>query len=192
MALPHTWSTYETTGEVHPFIKTATERDDSYWWYGWGWYRKHFTISSEHRARLVFLEFDGVQKYARILSQWDPGGEHKGGYNSFSLDVTAQVHFGGDNLLARAGFQPRRRSPLRRHSPDRRRGNFDVYGGIYRDVRLVITDRLHVPFQGSAEHEGGTFVTTPAVNGDERHRPGPGPGSRTATRRPAIAPWSAR
>src|SRR5581483_4737646 len=45
-------------------------------------------------------------------------------------------------------------------------GNFDVYGGIYRDVRLVLTDRLHVPFQGSAQHEGGTFVTTPQVSAE--------------------------
>ena len=45
-------------------------------------------------------------------------------------------------------------------------GNFDVYGGIYRDVRLVATDPVHVPFQGSAEHEGGTFVTTPRVDSD--------------------------
>src|SRR5260370_37673193 len=43
-------------------------------------------------------------------------------------------------------------------------GNFDVYGGIYRDVRLVIRDHLSIPFQGSADQEGGTFVTTPQVS----------------------------
>src|SRR5260370_42139666 len=43
-------------------------------------------------------------------------------------------------------------------------GNFDVYGGIYRDVRLVIRDHLSLPFQGSADQEGGTFVTTPQVS----------------------------
>src|SRR5579875_3106810 len=42
VALPHTWSVYETTHDLHPFIEHATEREDSYWWYGWGWYRKHF------------------------------------------------------------------------------------------------------------------------------------------------------
>src|SRR5437868_4566766 len=42
VALPHTWSVYETTRDPHPFIEHATEREDSYWWYGWGWYRKHF------------------------------------------------------------------------------------------------------------------------------------------------------
>ncbi|MDP2991402.1 MAG: glycoside hydrolase family 2 TIM barrel-domain containing protein, partial [Kiritimatiellota bacterium] len=42
-------------------------------------------------------------------------------------------------------------------------GNFNVYGGIYRDVRIMVKDRLHIPFQGSADHEGGTFVTTPDI-----------------------------
>ena len=45
-------------------------------------------------------------------------------------------------------------------------GNFNVYGGITRDVRLVIKDRLHFPYQGSADYEGGTFITTPKVSAD--------------------------
>jgi hypothetical protein len=43
-------------------------------------------------------------------------------------------------------------------------GNFNVYGGIYRDVRLVIKNRLHFPYQGSADYEGGAFITTPRVS----------------------------
>src|SRR5579885_1530863 len=48
VALPHTWSTYETTGDLHPFIRSAAEKDDSYWWCGWGWYRKRFTVGREY------------------------------------------------------------------------------------------------------------------------------------------------
>ena len=165
VAVPHTWSTYETTRDVHPFIRNPSERDDSYWWYGWGWYRKHFTVGPEHAGRLVFLEFDGVQKYAKVYLNGALVGEHKGGYTSFSLDVTKQVHFGAENVLA-VQVSNRRDDPFGVIPPSTA-GNFDVYGGIYRDVRLVLTDRLHVPFQGSADHEGGTFVTTPEV-GEQR------------------------
>jgi hypothetical protein len=42
--IPHTWMTYETTGDIHPFIKNASEEDNPYWWTGWGWYRKHLSI----------------------------------------------------------------------------------------------------------------------------------------------------
>ena len=46
-------------------------------------------------------------------------------------------------------------------------GDFNTYGGIYRDVTIVIKDKLFIPMQGSAIHEGGTFVTTPKVSEKE-------------------------
>ena len=61
VAVPHTWQTYETTGEVHPFIHDASEKDDPYWWRGWGWYRKHFSIAQGQAGRKIFVEFDAVQ-----------------------------------------------------------------------------------------------------------------------------------
>lgn len=80
IALPHTWSTYETTGELHPFIRQPSEKDDKFWWYGWGWYRKIVCLSAEHRNKKLFLEFDGVMKYSRIYINGRLVGEHKGGY----------------------------------------------------------------------------------------------------------------
>lgn len=162
IALPHTWSTYETTGDVHPFIENASERDDSYWWYGWGWYRKHFTIARTLAGRRIYVEFDGVQKYARVYLNGAYLGDHRGGYTGFSFDLTDHVVFGADNVLS-VEVSNRRDDPFG-GIPPMTAGNFDVYGGIYRDVRLVVTDPLHIPYQGSAEHEGGTFVTTPSVS----------------------------
>jgi hypothetical protein len=164
IALPHTWGTYETTGEVHPFIKTATERDDSYWWYGWGCYRKHIVIGSEYANRLVSLEFDAVQKYSKIFVNGKPAAEHKGGYNSFSVDITPYVLFGKENVVA--VLVSNRRDDPYGAIPPMTAGNWNVYGGISRDVRLVIKDRLHFPYQGSADYEGGTFITTPKVSAE--------------------------
>lgn len=164
IALPHTWNTYETTREVHPFIKTATERDDTYWWYGWGWYRKHLVIGKQYAGHLVSLEFDGVQKYSKVYVNGKSAGEHKGGYTSFTVDITPYVQFGQDNLIA-VQVSNQRNDPFGTIPPSTA-GNFDVYGGIDRDVRLVIKDRLHFPYQGSADYEGGTFITTPTVSAD--------------------------
>ncbi|NJK94220.1 MAG: hypothetical protein HC905_04135 [Bacteroidales bacterium] len=58
--------TYETTGDVHPFVRNASEKDNSYWWNGWGWYRKRILIGNIYNDKKIFLEFDGVQKYARV------------------------------------------------------------------------------------------------------------------------------
>ena len=164
IALPHTWQTYETTGDIHPFIKYPSETDDPYWWKGWGYYRKHFQAASSLEGKKIEVEFDGVQKYSRIYLNGEYIGEHKGGFTSFYFDLTPFVRFGEDNVLAIAVSN--RRDDIYR-IPPMIAGNWNVYGGIYRDVRLVVKDRLHIPFQGSYEHEGGTFITTPVATAEE-------------------------
>lgn len=163
VALPHTWHTFETTREIHPFIARPSERDSKYWWYGWGVYRKTFVLDPKTiDGRRVFAEFDGVMKYCRIFLNGKELGDHKGGYGSFDFDLTSQLR-SGTNVLAVA-VNARRDDVFR--IPPMTAGNFDVYGGIYRDVRIVVKSAVHIPFQGSAEHEGGTFVTTPQVSAD--------------------------
>ena len=160
ISIPHTWSTFETTGETHPFIRNASEKDDPYWWNGWGWYRKHFIINSCSDYERVFVEFEGVQKYCRVWINGNYLGDHKGGYGSFDFDITPFVKAGEDNLLAVAVSN---RMNDEYSIPPMSAGNFDVYGGIYRDVTLVLKNNLYIPMQGSASHEGGTFITTPAL-----------------------------
>lgn len=164
VGLPHTWQTYETTGDLHPFIKDASERDDPYWWKGWGYYRKHFTVSEALKDKKVSVEFDGVQKYSRIYLNGKYVGDHKGGFTSFYFDLTPFIRFGEDNVMVVAVNN--RRDDKYRIAP-MTAGNWNVYGGIYRDARLVIKDKIHIPYQGSYIHEGGTFITTPLVTEKE-------------------------
>ncbi len=164
ISIPHTWSTYETTGELHPFIRNASETDNPYWWTGWGWYRKHFSVNREYADRKVFVEFEGVQKYCKVWVNGKYLGDHKGGYGSFDFDITESLKPGEDNVLVVA-VNNKQKDEFK--IPPLAAGNFDVYGGIYRDVTLVLKDKLFIPMQGSASHEGGTFITTPQVSEKE-------------------------
>jgi len=161
IAVPHTWQTYETTGDVHPYIKNASERDDPYWWKGWGYYRKQFEVSDELKDKKIFLEFDGVQKYAKVYVNGELVGDHKGGFNSFSFDITSEIKWGKKNFLVVMVNNFRRD---KYNIPPMTAGNWDVYGGIYRDVRLMVKNKVYIPYQGSSEQEGGTFVTTPEIS----------------------------
>jgi len=161
ISLPHTWQTFETTGDIHPYIKNPSERDNSYWWKGWGYYRKHFFVAKQLKDKKVFVEFDGVQKYSRIYLNGEFIGDHKGGFNSFYFDLTPFIKWGQDNVLAVAVNNYRRD---KHRIPPMTAGNWNVYGGIYRDVRLVVKNKCYIPYQGSYKHEGGTFVTTPVVS----------------------------
>ena len=161
VCVPHTWQTYETTHELHPYIRNAAASDNPYWWDGWGWYRKRIIIGEEYAGRRIRFEFDGVQKYSRIYLNGKYLGDHKGGFTSFYVDATDAVNFGGENVLVVA-VQNSLNDKFR--IPPMNAGNWAVYGGIVRDVRLVITDPVNIPFQGSYKHEGGTFITTPQVS----------------------------
>ena len=164
ISLPHTWMTYETTGDLHPFIMNPSESENPYWWTGWGWYRKHFSIKGDNTDRKIFIEFEGVQKYCKIWINGTYLGDHKGGYGSFDFDLTKYIRPGEDNVLAVA-VNNRQNDIFR--TPPMVPEEFNVYGGIYRDVTIVLKNKLYIPMQGSALHEGGTFVTTPHVTEQE-------------------------
>lgn len=164
VAVPHTWHTYETTGAKHPFIRDPDESDNPYWWQGWGWYRKVVRIGRCHSNRHVFLEFDGVQKFCRVYCNNQLMAEHHGGFNSFSVDITEAVRWDNENIIAIAVSA--RPDDDFGGIPPMSAGNWVLYGGIYRDVRLVLKNGVHIPFQGAADYDGGTFITTPEVDHD--------------------------
>lgn len=161
IALPHTWSTYETTGDLHPFIKFPSEKDDTYWWYGWGIYRKKLAFDSILKDKEIFIELDGVQKYCKLYLNGKYIGDHKGGFNSFYFPLTENILWDQENTLAIA-VNGRRNDEFR--IPPMTAGNWDVYSGIYRDVRIVAKNKVHFPFQGSYKHEGGVFIITHEVS----------------------------
>ncbi len=162
ISIPHTWSTFETTGDMHPFIKNTSEANDPYWWKGWGWYRKRFNVNEKYTTgRKIFIEFEGVQKYCKVWLNGKYLGEHKGGYGSFDFDLTGSIVSGKENVLAVA-VSNRKNDQYK--IPPMDLPDFNVYGGIYRDVKIVIKNKLYIPMQGSASHEGGTFITTPSVS----------------------------
>jgi beta-galactosidase len=117
---------------------------------GYGWYRKHFDAPSAWSGKRVNLEFDGVFQSAEVFVNGKRIGEHQGGYNGFTFDITEALKT-GDNVVAirvNNNYNPRL-------AP--RAGEHVFSGGIYRNVRLVVTDPLHVTWYG-------TFVTTPQVS----------------------------
>ena len=117
---------------------------------------KAFTISSDLSDPKVFIEFEGVQKYCKVWINGKYAGDHKGGYGSFDFDISGLINPGGDNILAVA-VNYLQKDEFRIHPL--REGSFNVSCGIYRNVKLVLKDKLFIPMQGFANHEGGTFIT---------------------------------
>jgi len=119
---------------------------------GYGWYRKHFDVPAGWSGKRLFLEFDGAFQDAEIFVNGQRLAEHKGGYTGFSLDITDVVKTGGNVVAVRL-------NNLWNPQLAPRAGEHVFSGGIYRDVRLVVTEPLHVTWYG-------TFVTTPQVSAE--------------------------
>ncbi len=140
---------WESVGLPHSFSMPYFAANDKFY-VGYGWYRKHFDVPAAWTGRRINLEFDGVFQVAEVFVNGRRIGEHQGGYTGFSFDITGAVK-PGDNVVAVRvnNLWNARLAP--------RAGEHTFSGGIYRDVRLVVTAPLHVAWYG-------TSVTTPQVS----------------------------
>jgi len=106
---------------------------------GIGWYRKHFHLQSNLHGKSVTAEFDGVYDNSQVWLNGQIVGGRPYGYSSFQCDLTPYVKAGGDNVIAV-------RVDHSRFADSR----YYTGSGIYRNVRLVIADKLHVAHWGVA------------------------------------------
>ena len=120
---------------------------------GYGWYRKTIDLPASVRGKRLFLEFDGVFQVAEVFVNGKRVGEHRGGYTGFSFDITDAAVPGAPNVAAV------RVNNLWDACLAPRAGEHVFSGGIYRDVRLVVENPLHVAWYG-------TFMTTPLVSAE--------------------------
>jgi hypothetical protein len=139
---------WDSVGLPHSFSEPYFASSKFY--VGYGWYRKHFAVPKAWRGKHINLEFDGVFQVAEIFVNGRRIGEHKGGYTGFTFDITDAVKTGDNVVAVRVNnFWNAQIAP--------RAGEHTFSGGIYRNVRLVVTAPLHVAWYG-------TFVTTPQVS----------------------------
>jgi beta-galactosidase len=148
VSVPHDWSIEGPNPPSDPFSSSAASSGrGGYLPSGIGWYRKHFSLASVPSTRRVYVEFDGVMSNASVYVNGTLIGTHPNGYTSFRYDVTSAVKFGGaDNVIAvktDTSLQPASR--------------YYTGAGIYRDVRLIATDPVHID-------QWATYVTTPNVS----------------------------
>lgn len=131
---------------------------------GYGWYRKRIQAPDDWSGRRVNLEFDGVFQVAEVFVNGVKIGQHRGGYTGFTMDISDAVHTGDNVVAVRVNnLWNARLAP--------RAGEHAFSGGIYRNVRLVVTAPLHIAWYGTSvttpqvAHESGTVnVKTEVVN----------------------------
>jgi hypothetical protein len=129
---------------------------------GISWYRKHFTVDKAYQARKIYIQFGAAMQSADVWVNGTKLIRHVGGYTPFTIDVTDAVKYdGADNLIAVKLDSNANQD----WAPGWNGVDFQYDGGLYRDVKMVVTDLLHVTDAVYANKVagGGVFVTYPSV-----------------------------
>jgi beta-galactosidase len=143
--VPHDWSI------EGPYDREAPAgRGGGFLPSGVSWYRRSFALPEAERGRRVALELDGVMADARVWVNGRHVGHRPNGYVSVRYDLTEYARFGEGDLGANA-------IAIRTDTSLQPASRWYTGQGIYRHVRLVTTDPVHV-----APH--GLYVRTPEAS----------------------------
>lgn len=112
---------------------------------GVAWYRRKLNIPATDKGKMIYLDIDGAMSYAMVWLNGTLVGGWPYGYNSFRLNLTPYLKYGGDNQLA-----------IRLDNPNQS-SRWYPGGGVYRNVWLTKTSPMHVA-------QWGTFIRTRNVS----------------------------
>lgn len=130
---------------------------------GIGWYRRYFKLPAEYKGKRIVVSFEGVMTNCDVYLNEEKITTHHGGYMGFVADLTDRINWDGNNILAvRVSAEY---DPLTPPGKPQDKMDFYYYSGIYRDVSMVITDKVYItdPLQEDIIAGGGQFVTFPEV-----------------------------
>ena len=102
-----------------------------------GWYRRVFELPASDAGKRITIEFDGAYRESMVVFNGFYIGQHGGGYDPFSFDLTDFAILGGPNVL------------LIRVDATLSDGWFYEGAGIYRHAWLVKTAPVHVKKWGT-------------------------------------------
>ncbi|MDZ8117788.1 sugar-binding domain-containing protein [Pontiella agarivorans] len=131
--LPHDWVVENSCQSNLPFYQATGVIPGK----GIGWYRKTFETGALAGKKVQVL-FDGVYNNSEVWINGRKLGFHPNGYTPFHFDLTPHLEENGTNVLTV-------KVDHTRYADSR----WYTGAGIYRDVELITTDKLHIPIWGT-------------------------------------------
>ena len=122
-----------------------------------GWYRRQ--LFCENSDRRFFLEFEGAHQVTTLWVNGRLVGQHEiSGYTPFHFEITEYIEKGRNQVTLLVDNRKRTDVP-----PDPGPFDYIKFSGLYRDVYLVKTGPVRIPFNWEGFETGVTF-TTPSVD----------------------------
>jgi beta-galactosidase len=156
ISTPHTWNAEDGQDGVKKKVEGMALLKGDYA-RGSGWYRRTIKADAAWTGRQVYLQFDAANRRADVFLNGRFVGSHLGGNARFRFNITDALKREGDNLLAvRVNNEDNGIAP---HSAD-----FTFFGGLYRDVSLLVTDAVQIDPMDYASP--GVYLTQTSVSVD--------------------------
>ena len=122
--IPHTWNNED-----------GQDGGDDYY-RGTCFYEKTFTAPSILEDERLYIEFNGVNASARVVINGKEIISHDGGYSTFRADITDYIKKTNHMVVEVDNSKNDRVYP--------QKADFTFYGGIYRDVKLLVVNKHHL------------------------------------------------
>ena len=144
VTIPHSWNTEDILDDEDGYYR------------GDGWYKKSLTVPEVYENQQVFLLFEGANQVTSLYVNGQAVGEdHIGGYTAFTRDITSALKVGANEIAIKVNNA---------HNDEivPQAADFSFYGGIYRDIQLIITKPVH--FEVANLGANAVFISTPKVS----------------------------
>ena len=143
--LPHTWN-----------ARDGQDGGNDYW-RGTCIYRTRFAAPQfDTASQQVWIQFDGVNASAHVVLNGSPVCNHDGGYSTFRANITELLRDENELTVEVDNSKNDRVYP--------QKADFTFYGGIYRDVSLMVVSKNHF----TLDYFGGPGIRiTPTVQGTD-------------------------
>jgi beta-galactosidase len=140
--LPHDWSIEGEFSETNPATPGGGALPG-----GIGWYRKSFVLPGTDSSKMIYIDFDGVYRNSEVWINGQYLGKRPYGYSSFRYKLSPYLYYGNKTNILTVKVDNSKQPNSRWYSGS----------GIYRNVWLVKTGKVHV------DH-WGTQIITPEVS----------------------------
>ncbi len=122
--LPHTWNAVDGQDGGNDYLRALAT------------YEKIFKKPVVNNDQAIYIQFDGVNSECDVFLNGEKIIRHEGGYSTFRKEITDLLREGYNDLKVEVDNRPNKRVYPQK-------ADFTFYGGIYRDVNLVIINKEH-------------------------------------------------
>jgi len=122
--IPHTWNAFDVMDDVPGYYR------------GIGWYKKKLALQPEWKNKTLYVHFEGANQETTVYVNGKQVAHHIGGYNAFRIPLKNLKFNGTDEIALKVDNSFNEGiAPLT--------GDFTFFGGLYRNVSLLVLPSTH-------------------------------------------------